>query len=842
MGETISDRYFKDIRVTGFTNEYKHVKMITDCPERRRKGKKKTKPAGAAKWCSVYVTPRYSDEECFEQGATRPKKSSNTGKALSACVNSAHCSFTSNKTESAMKKKEASNGESEEALMYSTAHKGREFKPIAAGASLLIDTGASENMLDDRLIPGLKEIMRESKELAKPKVVSVGGGHELDGNATGLIHCTVKDSNGEKKAVLLRGLVVPGLGRNVFSRAAQIKNGVKLVIEEGNPHLAVGGHTLPLKQDPLDMGMCSVDIEFQAASEQTTASTKPTSHALPDDRAIGKPDTVMLDDDLGVACAATVNANTWHRWLRHLNFRSMELLRKKEDNGVDFSDSMTPCDICAISKSRQLAHPEKTNRETTAPMQLVYTDNMGKTTPLAKGGFGYVSKFTDAYSWMKEIYLLKAISETVRALHAYNMQVAAPLGRRIEIIRCESGGENVANEFTKYFMDSDITIEYAATNTPQQNGVSERDGQTLTTITRYLMKDGAFPPTLWREQMMTAEYLSNRPPRSTLGGVTPYFKMYNTARKRTCLASSKAYRIYNPATGNVVESRNVTFIETSVYSMPPSVLDDDNLYESDVLNFTSVLGKVSTREDEFDGSGTLDTVDLKIENQLLRQEIRRMRHNNLIREEIQQQAIDTGHDTPPSPPTWPQPATGRVGTTPYLGGLLECNGQVNTPHDVDAIKTALISRLLRHVLGTEFNPEATLSDDEVTKGIDMGLTEIKTCATGKVIKGKPKGELRCDWFEARVNEKVEKEWLDVSWRAFVSDLYEINIAVWEPTGSGENVQLYSAASARSLFDKAQKMDDVGGCWIHLLFSNLGDPWAAPSGVNGVVDENAHDRH
>ncbi|CAN0191841.1 unnamed protein product [Ectocarpus sp. 12 AP-2014] len=187
---------------------------------------------------------------------------------------------------------------------------------------------------------------------------------------------------------------------------------------------------------------------------------------------------------------------------------------------------------------------------------------------------------------------------------------------------------------------------------------------------------------------------------------------------------------------------------------------------------------------------------------------------------------------------------GSCGYHSIRGGLLGCRGQVHTPHGVDAIKTALVSRLLRHVLGTEFDPEATLEDDEVTKGKDLGLTEIKNCATGKVIKGQPKGELRCDWFEARVNEKIEKEWLDVSWLAFIADLYEVNIAVWEPTGSGENVQLYSAASARGLFlfDKAQKMDEAGDYWIHLLFRNLGDPWAARSGVNGVVDENAHDRN
>ncbi|CAB1109818.1 unnamed protein product [Ectocarpus sp. CCAP 1310/34] len=250
---------------------------------------------------------------------------------------------------------------------------------------------------------------------------------------------------------------------------------------------------------------------------------------------------------------------------------------------------------------------------------------MGEITPPAKGGFRYVSKFTDAPTRMKEIYLLNAKSESARALYAYYMHVAAPLGRRIEIIRCNRGGENVGSEVTTYRTDSGITIEftieYAATNTPQQNGVSERDAQTLATITRHLMKDGVFPPTLCGELTLTVVYLSNRSPHTALGGVTPYFKMYGKEADLSNLGvlgvtafvhherytktlsdrafegklcgfsqHSKAYRIYNTATGNVVESRNVTFIETPAYSMPLGVPNDDRFYEGHVLRFTSILG------------------------------------------------------------------------------------------------------------------------------------------------------------------------------------------------------------------------------------------------------------
>ena len=50
-------------------------------------------------------------------------------------------------------------------------------------------------------------------------------------------------------------------------------------------------------------------------------------------------------------------------------------------------------------------------------------------------GYMYVSKFTDDYSRMKEVYLLRKKSEAAESLHKYNMTVAVLLGLRIEIAR-----------------------------------------------------------------------------------------------------------------------------------------------------------------------------------------------------------------------------------------------------------------------------------------------------------------------------------------------------------------------------------------------------------------------
>ena len=329
MGEHISDRYFKDICVTGFTDNYKDVKMMMyrnpafdvdqmqttmrhmfldeqsrngtkgriagrgsvmtavtseqdiicywcknrghskkDCP----KFKSRTKPAGAAKWCSVHRTTTHRNEECYSQGATRPTKNASVSLA---CTNCRHCTSADSKeptvdnTEPSHSDKPVINfaGSSDDfdgGFMYAAGMPGR-FTPGAKDATLLVDSGASESFLDDELIPDLKTRMREFKTLSTPREITTAGNHTLHGIGTGIISFTIRDNHGTQLPVNMRALVVPGLGRNIFAPTAELRNGVRFVLEE-KPYLTIRGTVIPLKQDPRDQGVCSLDITFQRDS------------------------------------------------------------------------------------------------------------------------------------------------------------------------------------------------------------------------------------------------------------------------------------------------------------------------------------------------------------------------------------------------------------------------------------------------------------------------------------------------------------------------------------------------------------------------------------------------
>ena len=332
IGKKVSDRWFKDICVTGFTDEYTDVRMMmyrdspfdidqmqttmrhmvldqqsrdwtkgriagrgtamttktsTDhdvyCFKCKERGhtmrdcpnfKPRTKLDGAAKLCSVHRTTSHSDEECYSQGATRPNKKASVSLACASC---AHCPAGNNKstadTTAAAKDNEtpdsgkpvinfAGRSNDFDGSFMVTAEARRRFPPSTKGSTLLVDGSVSESFLDDELIPGLKERMRKFKELSTPNEITTAGKHTIYGVGTGIISFTIRDSHGARLPVSLRALVVPDLGRNIFAPTAELKNGVRFVLEVGNQHLTIGGIITPLKQDPRDKGMWSLDIMF----------------------------------------------------------------------------------------------------------------------------------------------------------------------------------------------------------------------------------------------------------------------------------------------------------------------------------------------------------------------------------------------------------------------------------------------------------------------------------------------------------------------------------------------------------------------------------------------------
>ena len=99
------------------------------------------------------------------------------------------------------------------------------------------------------------------------------------------------------------------------------------------------------------------------------------------------------------------------------------------------------------------------------PFELVYTDLAGPFHPRAKDGSRYISKFTDHHTRLKAVYPIASKDKALDTLTYYNQDYVIPTGHRVQRIRCDKGGEYVADYFRNYCKETGIQMEFAATNT-----------------------------------------------------------------------------------------------------------------------------------------------------------------------------------------------------------------------------------------------------------------------------------------------------------------------------------------------------------------------------------------
>ena len=170
--------------------------------------------------------------------------------------------------------------------------------------TILVDSGASEHYRDIDLHPGLRERMLDYKILKEPHQIITPGEHVIEGIAKGTIIGTFNGQHGEKQQVAFSAIAVPGLGRHLFSPLVASRMGVVTIFDSAQPRLEMGDVTVPMKRLDHDTTFCSVSLE--------------------------------LDNSTNTAIRAE-SADLWHRRLRYINSRSLDLLRKVEGNGIDYT-------------------------------------------------------------------------------------------------------------------------------------------------------------------------------------------------------------------------------------------------------------------------------------------------------------------------------------------------------------------------------------------------------------------------------------------------------------------------------------------------------------------------
>ena len=290
----------------------------------------------------------------------------------------------------------------------------------------------------------------------------------------------------------------------------------------------------------------------------------------------------------------------WHRRLGHIGYQTlMQMIKEDQTVGLNITgDHNIPrslCSECELGKFHR--QPLKIGRNRASRIgELTHSDIWGPIATLSLGGARYFLVFKDDYSGYATVYFMKKKNEVPALIRLYHALLLNQTGYYMHTLRSDNGkGEYVNQENAKWFAENGIRHETSAPHTPAQNGPSERHMLTTMSSVRCVMIESGLPAKFWGEATSYVTFVKNRV-LSRTGKVTPYEYWNNRkpdvtnirifgsrAFVRNPLVFSKldarsqegvfvgrshtqnAARIYIPATGKIIISKDVKVDETILY-------------------------------------------------------------------------------------------------------------------------------------------------------------------------------------------------------------------------------------------------------------------------------------
>lgn len=328
---------------------------------------------------------------------------------------------------------------------------------------------------------------------------------------------------------------------------------------------------------------------------------------------------------------ALVDVNLLHRRLGHLNIGDIEKMMScgaVVGLRTDTSE-FKPCETCLKCKASQLPYSLSTTRATRR-LELIHSDLCGPISTPSYGGARYFATFVDDYSRYVWVYPLQFKDEVVDVFKTWQRLAERQTGEKVKILRTDGGREYF--KLKPYFKSLGIRHEISCPRTPQQNGVAERINRTLVEMARSCLSDGECDLKLWAEAVVYSAYTRNHVVNKVTGKATPselwsgakpdvsHLRVFGSkgfvldkrsgrhkfAEKGNQMIfvgygdTSKAYRMLDPDSRNVIYSRDVRFIESdsNINVTGGDMLDDEEVSISFDVDDCEAIEKPKSTEIE----------------------------------------------------------------------------------------------------------------------------------------------------------------------------------------------------------------------------------------------------
>lgn len=430
------------------------------------------------------------------------------------------------------------------------------------GATLSSSQWCMDAGSTDHVCP-VRRYFSKYQALEEPKVVWTTGGHQLQAEGVGDVPVLAFNGHQWVKKVLKEVLYVPGSQYFLMSMAKTLDQGCKAVADSDGVKFTREGEIVA-------MGQRKGQLFFMLFREWNDGSSGSCT-----------------------AVSGVLSLQEWHRRLGHQCKRQVEsvLIRC----GVRYERGGTEqCEACLVGKSDMQPFPKRKVRAT-AIGQNVHVDLCGPLEP-SLGGSRYFLLVKDEFSHFRFVYCLKTKSEGTQRLMECLAEIERQHNVHVKVLRSDNGGEFTNHRLAEFVSSRGIIHQTTTAYTPQQNGCAEREMRTIMNAVRTMLADAKLPKALWAEAVHTAVYVlnltgtsdvDNKSPHEVWTGQPPKIDhlqafgchVYKQVAKelRTKLnpkavkcvfvgygLRKKGVRCYEPVTGTVTTSRNVTFLREDV--------------------------------------------------------------------------------------------------------------------------------------------------------------------------------------------------------------------------------------------------------------------------------------
>ncbi|KAJ7968976.1 Retrovirus-related Pol polyprotein from transposon TNT 1-94 [Quillaja saponaria] len=218
-----------------------------------------------------------------------------------------------------------------------------------------------------------------------------------------------------------------------------------------------------------------------------------------------------------VACSTDVSPILIHSRLGHPSLSKLQKMVPRLS-----SLSSLNCESCQLGKHTRASFPKHSRFRAESPFHLVHTDVWGHSRVSSSLGFQYFVTFIDDYSRCTWLFLMKNRSELFSIFQQFCAKIKTQFGVSIRILRSDNAREYFSTSFQHFMTSQGMLHQSSCSHTPQQNGVAERKNRHLIETARTLLLHDHVPLRFWGDAVLTACYLINRMPSSTLHNKISY--------------------------------------------------------------------------------------------------------------------------------------------------------------------------------------------------------------------------------------------------------------------------------------------------------------------------------